>query len=174
MFTVTKLAQRCGLSRTALLYYESIGLMPAPRRSQGNYRCYSEADARRLMQICAWRDAGLKLDDIRLLLDRRTGDAAHILKRRLLELDVEIQALRGHQQSILKLLQHTTFRKAENMTKDKWVSIMKKCGFSEEQMHRWHQEFERSAPQDHQEFLEYLHIPAPEISTIRERSRTGV
>lgn len=173
MLTVTKLARRCGLSRTALLYYESIGLMPPPRRSYGNYRSYCEADARRLQQICAYRDAGLKLDDIRVLLDRRTGDAAGVLKRRLIELDAEIQTLRTHQQSILKLLQHTTFRKADMITKEKWVSIMRECGFSEEQMHRWHTEFERSAPQEHQEFLEFLHIPAPEIATIRERSRTG-
>lgn len=172
MLTVTKLARRCGLSRTALLYYESIGLMPAPHRSYGNYRSYSEADARRLMQICAYRDAGLKLEDIRLILDRRTGDAASVLKRRLLELDAEIQLLRTHQQSILKLLQHSTFRKADMITKDKWVSIMRSCGFTEEQMHRWHAEFERSAPQEHQEFLEFLHIPAAEITTIREKSRT--
>ncbi len=53
MFTVTKLARRCGLSRTALLYYESIGLMPPAQRSGGNYRCYGEADMQRLLQICA-------------------------------------------------------------------------------------------------------------------------
>jgi DNA-binding transcriptional MerR regulator len=174
MLTVTKLARQCGLSRTALLYYESIGLMPAPRRSYGNYRSYSEADARRLAQICAYRNAGLKLEDIRVILDRRTGDAAGVLKRRLLELDAEIQLLRTHQQSILKLLQHTTFRKADMITKDRWVSIMRSSGLSEEQMHRWHTEFEHSAPQEHQELLEFLHIPADEIASIRERSRTGL
>ena len=174
MLTVTKLARRCGLSRTALLYYESVGLMPPPRRSYGNYRCYEERDAQRLEQICAYRDAGLKLEDIRLLLDRRTGDAASVLKRRLLELDAEVQTLRAHQQSILKLLQHGTFRKAvEMITKEKWVSIMRSCGFSDDQMHRWHEEFERSAPEEHQEFLEFLHIPAEEIAGIREKSRTG-
>ena len=59
------------------------------------------------------------------------------------------------------------------ITKQKWVSIMKACGLSDEQMHRWHAEFERSAPEEHQEFLEFLHIPAAEINTIREKSRTG-
>jgi hypothetical protein len=57
------------------------------------------------------------------------------------------------------------------ITKEKWVSIMKSCGFSNEQMYRWHAEFERSAPEEHQEFLEFLHIPAQEILTIREQSR---
>jgi hypothetical protein len=59
------------------------------------------------------------------------------------------------------------------ITKEKWVSIMKSCGFSEDQMHRWHAEFERTAPEEHQEFLEFLHIPVAEINTIREQSRKG-
>jgi DNA-binding transcriptional MerR regulator len=174
MLTVTKLAQRCGLSRTALLYYESIGLMPPPQRSNGNYRCYGEADRQRLMQIRAYRDAGLKLEDIRVILDRPGGDAFGVLKRRLLELDAEVETLRAHQQAILKLLQHKTLRRARMITKQKWISIMKACGFSSEQMHRWHSEFERSAPEEHQKFLEFLRISPDEVKTIREQSRTGV
>jgi hypothetical protein len=38
-------------------------------------------------------------------------------------------------------------------------------------MHRWHAVFEKSAPGEHQEFLEFLHIPADEIKTIRDWSR---
>ena len=176
MFTVTKLARRCGVSRTALLYYESIGLMPPPQRSGGNYRCYSEQDAERLRAIRAYRTAGLTLDDIRTILRTRPGrggNASQVLKRRLVELDAEIEALRAHQHAILKLLGSRALGKADMITKEKWVSIMRSCGFTEEQMHRWHAEFERSAPQEHQEFLEFLHIPPAEIKTIREKSRAG-
>jgi len=77
MLTVTKLARRCGVSRTALLYYESIGLMPRPQRSGGNYRCYGEADLRRLLQIRAYREAGLKIDDIRAILKNESGSAGN-------------------------------------------------------------------------------------------------
>ena len=59
------------------------------------------------------------------------------------------------------------------VTKEKWVAIMKGCGFTEAQMHGWHVEFERAAPDEHQEFLEFLHIPAEEIQRIRESSRKG-
>jgi DNA-binding transcriptional MerR regulator len=173
MLTVTQLARRCGLSRTALLYYESIGLMPPPLRSGGNYRSYGEADVRRLLQIRVYRDAGLKLEDVRDLLDRPGSDAAVVLKRRLVEISTEIGTLRAHQQAILKLLEHKALGKVKMITKEKWVSIMKACGFSAEQMHRWHAEFERSAPKEHQEFLEFLHIPAAEIKTIRKQSRAG-
>jgi MerR family transcriptional regulator, thiopeptide resistance regulator len=178
MFTVTKLARRCGISRTALLYYESIGLMPPPRRSRGNYRCYSESDAERLSAIRAYRKAGLTLDNIRAILKAQSsrcgGDASRVLKRRLVELDAEIGALRAHQQAILRLLGSRTLGRAEMITKEKWVSIMQSCGFSEAQMQRWHAEFERSAPNEHQEFLEFLHIPAAEIETIRKTSRSHV
>jgi DNA-binding transcriptional MerR regulator len=184
MLTVTKLARRCGVSRTALLYYESIGLMPPPGRTGGNYRCYSEGDAERLKAIRAYRNAGLSLEDIRAILKthgrRGAGaskdankDASWVLKRRLVELDAEIEALRAHQHAILQLLGSRALGKADMITKEKWVSIMRSCGFSEEQMHRWHTEFERSAPQEHQEFLEFLHISPAEIKTIRENSRTA-
>jgi hypothetical protein len=53
------------------------------------------------------------------------------------------------------------------ITKEKWTSIMASAGFSDEDMRRWHREFEKSAPVEHQEFLEFLHIPAGEIKTIR-------
>jgi DNA-binding transcriptional MerR regulator len=176
MLTVTKLARRCGVSRTALLYYESIGLILPPQRSGGNYRYYGEADVQRLLQIRAYRNAGLKLEDIRAILGarvgRRGGDASGVLKRRLVELDVEIESLRAHQLAILQLLGHKALRKAEMITKEKWVSVMKSCGLSEDQMQRWHAEFERFAPEEHQEFLEFLHIPAGQINTIREQSKT--
>ena len=57
------------------------------------------------------------------------------------------------------------------MTKEKWVGIMRAAGFSDDDMHRWHIEFERSAPEDHQEFLGSLHITPDEIARIREWSR---
>jgi DNA-binding transcriptional MerR regulator len=173
MWTVSKLARRAGLSRTALLYYESIGLMRNPERSRGNYRFYGERDLERLLQIRAYRDAGLKLADIRAILDRPAGDAAGVLQRRLMELDGEIRTLREHQEAILKLLSHRSLRRDQMITKQKWVAIMKACGLSDEQMHRWHTEFERSAPEEHEEFLKFLHIPAAEIKTIREQSRKG-
>ena len=59
------------------------------------------------------------------------------------------------------------------VTKEKWTSIMSSAGFSEADMQRWHMEFEKSAPQEHQEFLEFPHISADEIKTIRQWSARG-
>jgi DNA-binding transcriptional MerR regulator len=176
MWTVSKLAGRCGLSRGTLLYYESIGLLKPPVRSAANYRRYGERDLQRLQQICAYRHAGLTLDDIRAILikpDRRESDAAAVLKRRLVALDGEIETRRAHQRAILKLLQSDSIGRNKMITKEKWVSIMKASGLTEADMHRWHAEFEKAAPEEHQEFLEFLHIPAAEIRTIRDWSARG-
>lgn len=173
MLTVTVLARRCGLSRSTVLYYESIGLVKAASRSSGNYRQYTEQDVERLRQVCAYRRVGLRLADIRSVLSAASSQAAAVLERRLVELDAEIGTLREHQRAIFRLLGHRQFRRNQMITKDKWVAIMRGCGFSPEQMNAWHAEFERSAPAEHQEFLEFLHIPAEEIGKIREHSRQG-
>ena len=163
--TVTRLARECKLSRSTVLYYESIGLLRRPRRTDGNYRLYGERDVERLRQICVYRDAGLPLADIRAVLDAPASDAAAVLRRRMVELGAEIERMRDHQLAIAKLLK---LRKDKDMvTKEKWTSIMRAAGFTEEDMRRWHKEFEKSAPAEHQEFLEFLHIPAAEIKSIR-------
>lgn len=173
MLTVTALARRCGVSRSTVLYYESIGLLPPTHRTGANYRVYGEAHLDRLRQIRAYRDAGLEVADVKALLDGHPGDAAQVLSRRLVEIDAEIVRLRDHQRAIARLLPRTgAIEDDEMMTKDKWVAIMRATGFSDQDMGRWHAEFEHSAPDEHQEFLEYLKIPAEEIAKIREFSRT--
>jgi DNA-binding transcriptional MerR regulator len=174
MLTVSKLARRCGLSRSTILYYESIGLLMAARRSTANYRGYTEREVQRLQQICTYRNAGLNLVDIHALLERPESDAAAVLKRRLGELDAEIETRRKQQRDILRLLQGTaSLGRKKMMTKEKWVGIMQAAGFTDDDMHRWHIEFERSAPEDHQEFLGSLHIVPEEIAKIRNWSRSG-
>jgi DNA-binding transcriptional MerR regulator len=170
--TVTHLARACGLSRSTVLYYESMGLLKAARRSAGNYRVYGDRDLERLRQICVYRDAGVALTDIRSILDKPQGDAAGVLKRRLAELNGEIEKLRDHQKAIARLLKDThQLRRLPMVTKEKWTQIMRGAGFTDADMQRWHAECEKSAPSEHQEFLEFLHIPSDEVQSIREWSR---
>jgi len=170
--TVTQLARACGLSRSTVLYYESLGLLQRPRRSAGNYRLYGERDLARLRQVCLYRDAGLTLADIRAVLDRAPTEAASVLHRRFAELGGEIEKLRARQREIARLLEGTQkLRRMKMVTKQKWVEVMRNAGFTEEQMRNWHKQFEKSAPDEHQEFLEFLHIPAEEVERIRAWSR---
>jgi DNA-binding transcriptional MerR regulator len=170
--TVTNLARACKLSRSTLLYYESIGLLTRPRRTAGNYRAYTPKDLDRLRQVCVYRDAGVPLAEIRQLLDGPHDDAAAVLQRRLVELSAGIERLRDQQRAIARLLKSAhKLRSIPMVTKEKWVAIMKAAGFSEDDMRRWHAEFEKGAPDEHQEFLEFLHIPPDELSRIRAWSR---
>jgi hypothetical protein len=87
-------------------------------------------------------------------------------------LGADIERLRGHQLAIARLLKNTSqFRRIAVITKEKWVAIMKGAGFSTDDMQRWHAEFEKSSPNEHQEFLEFLHIPTEEVARIRDASR---
>jgi DNA-binding transcriptional MerR regulator len=121
-----------------------------------------------------YRDAGLKLTDIRTILARPEDDPSSVLKRRLVELNNEIERLHEHQRAILQLLRtKQSLWRVKDMTKQKWVAIMKAAGFQETDMRRWHAEFEKADPAEHEQFLTYLHIPADEITTIREWSRAS-
>src|SRR4051812_30541114 len=121
MLSVTQLARACGLSRTTVLYYESLGLLPAPSRSQGNYRQFGDKHLGCLRQICSYRSAGLKLADIRTLLgEPKKAEAAAVLQHRLAEIGAEVERLKEHQRAIVRLLEHrTTFVRRKDMNKEK-------------------------------------------------------
>ncbi len=56
-------------------YYEREGLLPAPARSQSNYRCYDSDHLARLQFIRYCRGLDMSLDEIRVLL--RLKDSPH-------------------------------------------------------------------------------------------------
>jgi MerR family transcriptional regulator, redox-sensitive transcriptional activator SoxR len=64
---IGELARRAGLRASAIRYYESIGLLPAPGRVAGKRR-YQEEALQRLSVIAAGRHAGLTLEEVRQLL----------------------------------------------------------------------------------------------------------
>ena len=56
------------------------------------------------------------------------------------------------------------------VNKDMWVAMLRAAGLDDRGMARWHAEFERRAPADHQDFLASLGIPEHEILRIRKWS----
>ncbi|MGD8561291.1 MAG: MerR family transcriptional regulator [Desulfarculaceae bacterium] len=171
MYTISRLAGKFNLSRSTLLYYESIGLLDSSARTPGNYRLYSQAAARRLEKICLYRSAGLKLQDIKKVLEAKEHQIHRALEGRLLELNQEIMRLREQQRVIIALLKNPPdLSKVGVMNKKTWSNILAASGFSEADMRNWHVEFERRDPEKHQEFLEFLCIPPQEIAKIRSWS----
>lgn len=166
--TVGKLAKKYGLSRTTLLYYARIGLLSPTGHSRGEYRRYAADDERRLGQICLYRHAGIALKDIKSILDGRSSAFSAILEQRFGELEAEIAQLREQQQVIAGLLKNTRVLPASlPMSKELWVSLLEAGGFSDADMDAWHRQFERTAPDRHEQFLRLLRIPEDEIAAIR-------
>ena len=172
MMTVGRLARRFALSRSTLLYYDSIGLLRPSGRSKSNYRLYSEDDCRRLESIYRYREAGLGLEEIQQILDGSTNKVAAILEGRLGALNTEIAALREQQRVVVRLLRNRAkLRGARAMDKQAWVALLRATGLTEDEMRKWHVEFERMAPEAHRDFMESLGIPTDEIRSIRRASR---
>lgn len=65
-FRIEHVAARTGLTKRTLRYYEEIGLLAPPTRTEGGYRLYSEQDIQHLELIKRLRDLlGFSLAEIR-------------------------------------------------------------------------------------------------------------
>lgn len=53
------------------------------------------------------------------------------------------------------------------MNKEKWISLFRDIGLTDEDMKKWHHKFEERYPSEHQSFLEWLGITMDEIVKIR-------
>ena len=169
--TISQLAGRFGLSRSTLLYYDSIGLLSPSERTASNYRLYSDADLRRMETIDVYRKAGLRLKDIARVLDSGDSDLSELLERRLRSLNGEIRDMRRQQKMLVTLLRNKeALHEARHLDKESWTAILRATGLSDDDMRRWHVEFERLSPEAHRDFLESLGIDDDEVARIREWS----
>ncbi|MGE0853244.1 MAG: helix-turn-helix domain-containing protein [Hyphomicrobiaceae bacterium] len=68
LLTRGALAARTGCNIETIRYYEQIGVLPPPLRSQGGHRLYGPDLLRRLSFVRRSRDLGFTLEEIRELL----------------------------------------------------------------------------------------------------------
>jgi DNA-binding transcriptional MerR regulator len=61
-------ARASGVKVPTIRYYEQIGLLPSPPRSEGNRRLYGESEIRRLAFIRHARELGFEIEAIRTLV----------------------------------------------------------------------------------------------------------
>lgn len=67
-FAIGALAQAAGVKVPTIRYYESIGLLPSPERSDSNRRLYGEEAIRRLRFIRHARELGFEIEAVQQLL----------------------------------------------------------------------------------------------------------
>lgn len=108
--TVSELAGRAGVSPDAIRYYERTGLLPEADRTATGYRVYDEEAVARLRVIKGAQRIGLRLRQIRELLDVRDrglcpcGHTESMLSERIAEIDSETSALREIRHELVGLL----------------------------------------------------------------------
>ena len=172
MYSISKLSNEYKLSRSTLLYYDKIGLLSPSKRTTSNYRQYSEKDRIRLSQICAFREAGVPLEQIKCILDAEGINESRILESRLQELNKEIRYLRFQQKIIVEMLKtKNALDEKTILNKETFKLIMKAAGVEEGALNEFHIQFEKNSPEAHQSFLEFLGVPTQEIKLIRDSSK---
>ena len=91
---IGQLSKLTGVHIETIRYYERIGVMPRPPRSEGGQRIYDDSNVKRLSFIARCRDLGFSLDDIRSLLGLVDGNGMTCADVRQMTLDHAAQAKR--------------------------------------------------------------------------------
>lgn len=111
--TVSKLGEEVGVSADTIRYYERARLLPAPERTEAGYRLYGEEAAERLRFIKDAQRLGLRLREIRELLevlDRGVcpcGHADKLLHERIEEIDADLRRLRALKRTLVAAVGHS-------------------------------------------------------------------
>lgn len=88
MKSVNEVCKLSGVSRRTLQYYDEIGLLPPSKVKESGYRLYDDESLRRLWIILFYKELGLSLNDIRVMLDNPK--------------EMEKELLRQHRQVLLE------------------------------------------------------------------------
>jgi len=97
---IGRVSEATGVKVPTIRYYEQIGLLPPPPRTEGNRRTYDRKDAERLTFRHS-RELGFEIDQIRTLLqlqdrpEQSCGEADVIARARLSEVRDKIASLRA-------------------------------------------------------------------------------
>ena len=89
---IGEVAERAGLRKSAIRYYEEIGLLSKPERVSGQ-RVYDPSILRRLAVIDVAQRAGLSLDEIRELVDAGSAPISEQLQELAAKKLPEVEAL---------------------------------------------------------------------------------
>lgn len=96
LYTVGELAKHFSLTVRTLRHWEEQGLLVPSGRSWSNYRLYSLEDCARVQRIIIYRATGMKLMDIKELLDSGDSAITHLKRQR--------ESLIAHRQQTDKMI----------------------------------------------------------------------
>lgn len=108
--TIGELSRRTQVKVPTIRYYEQIGLLPQPVRTEGQQRRYREDEVNRLNFIRHARELGFGVEDIRELLDlaARPNQPCHqadsIARRNLEAVDRRLAQLGALRQELARMV----------------------------------------------------------------------
>lgn len=114
---IGQLARRLDLNAQTIRYYERIGLLPRPERTESGYRAYGEEDERRLRFVKNARNSGLALGEVKeVLAFHERGEAPCVyvteaISRRAEEVERQIAELTEFKRELDRL--HERARKQQ-------------------------------------------------------------
>jgi DNA-binding transcriptional MerR regulator len=168
MLTVGKIAEKYGLSRTALLYYDKLGLVSPSARGENGYRFYNEADEARLGQVLIYRGVGVPLQNITGLIAGGDDKVHALLLRRLSELGEELVAVRNRQLAVIGMIAENQKTRGA-LDHNALTRVLRGAGIDPAGAKALHQNLESSSPEAHRAFLAALGFKKPEIREIQRR-----
>jgi DNA-binding transcriptional MerR regulator len=173
-YTIGRLGELCGLSRSTLIYYDSIGLLEPSGRSISGYRLYSAADRSRLERIVAFRALGLELERIGELLDLPEEGPAGALLGRLFAINERIAEHRVQQRGILDLLEAMEGLNVGPSSIGALGKFAREAGITESNYRAIHEAFESASPAEHRRLLGLLGFGEAEIGEFLEKLEKDV
>ena len=114
-YSIGEVSRRTGVKVPTIRYYENVGLLAAPARTEGKQRRYRDEDVSRLDFIRHARDLGFEIIDIRELLalsarpDQSCAEVDVITRRHLSTVErriAQLSALRGELRRMLDECNH--------------------------------------------------------------------
>lgn len=109
--TVGEAARRAGISPKAVRLYETRGILPPAERTEAGYRTYTQHDVEILRFVRRARALGLRLDEIRRIVDLERHGAQpcatvmELLEGHLREIDRTITDLRALRKDLVRTLE---------------------------------------------------------------------
>ncbi len=110
LIPIGALAQRTRCNIETIRYYEKIGMLPKPARTEGGHRAYGGPHVQRLAFIRRARELGFTLDQVRALLrltdarDVPCADVKDVAAAHLAEVKTKIADLRAMQKACAALI----------------------------------------------------------------------
>lgn len=80
MYMINEISKLTGVSVRMLHHYDKIGLLLPSKRTDSNYRMYSDEDIARLYQILLFKELEFPLQEIKRILDDKNFDREEALK----------------------------------------------------------------------------------------------